>query len=119
MYQLNLGDWEKLFSKKNKKGRRYTTVPIHASGETAKGTFCCPFKGILPPPGRHCRTDVETLELWDKQGLIEWSDSGNPRKIIYADEREGKRVQDIWEYKDPQYPNYPTEKKQCYVGFDS
>ena len=65
-----------------------------------------PFKGILPPAGRHWRTDVATLEEWDKQGLIEWSANGNPRKIIYADEREGKRMQD----KDPQYPDYPTEK---------
>ena len=30
--------------------------------------------------------------------------------MIFADEQEGKRVQDIWEYKDPQYPTYPTEK---------
>ncbi len=66
----------------------------------------------MPPKGRHWRTDVETLEKWDKAGLIEWSSNGNPRKIIYADEREGKRVQDIWEFKDPQYPNYPTEKNQ-------
>jgi adenine-specific DNA-methyltransferase len=50
------------------------------------------------------------LEQWDKDGLIEWSSNGNPRKIIYADEREGMRVQDIWEFKDPQYPDYPTEK---------
>ena len=65
---------------------------------------------MMPPKGRHWRTDVETLEQWDKDGLIEWSSTGNPRKIIFADEREGKRVQDIWEYKDPQYPTYPTEK---------
>jgi adenine-specific DNA-methyltransferase len=32
---------------------------------------------------------------WDREGLIEWSSTGNPRKIIYADESEGKRVQDI------------------------
>ena len=38
------------------------------------------------------------------------SGSPYPRKIIFADEREGKRVQDIWKYKDPQYPTYPTEK---------
>ena len=44
------------------------------------------------------------------KNLIEWSSTGNPRKIIYADERKGKRLQDIWEYKDPQYPDYPTEK---------
>ncbi len=103
-------DLEKLVPKQDKQGRRYTTVPIHAPGETVNGNSNKPFKGILPPKGRHWRTDVETLEQWDKAGLIEWSSNGNPRKIIYADEREGKRVQDIWEYKDPQYPDYPTEK---------
>ncbi len=103
-------DLETLFSKKDKNGRRYTTVPIHAPGETENGKSNQPFKGMLPPAGRHWRTDVETLEQWDKDGLIEWSSKGNPRKIIYADEREGMRVQDIWEFKDPQYPDYPTEK---------
>ena len=103
-------DLEKLFPKKDKNGRQYTTVPIHAPGETENGKSNQPFKGILPPAGRHWRTDVETLEQWDKEGLIEWSSTGNPRKIIYADEREGMRVQDIWEFKDPQYPDYPTEK---------
>lgn len=103
-------DLDKLFPKTDKQGRRYTTVPIHAPGETENGNSNKPFKGILPPKGRHWRTDVETLEQWDKEGLIEWSSTGNPRKIIYADEREGKRVQDIWEFKDPQYPSYPTEK---------
>ena len=102
-------DIEKLF-KKIKQGRRYTTVPIHAPGETENGSSSQPFKGIMPPVGRHWRTNVATLEKWDEEGLIEWSKIGNPRKIIFADEREGKRIQDIWEYKDPQYPNYPTEK---------
>lgn len=101
-----------LFKKKNKQGRRYTTVPIHAPGETRNGKTNQPFRGISPPIGRHWRADVETLEQWDKEGLIEWSSTGNPRKIIFADEREGKRVQDVWEYKDPQYPTYPTEKNQ-------
>ncbi len=101
---------ETLFPKKDKNGRRYTTVPIHAPGETEDGKSNQPFKGMLPSAGRHWRTDVETLEQWDKDGLIEWSSKGNPRKIIYADEREGMRVQDIWEFKDPQYPDYPTEK---------
>jgi len=65
---------------------------------------------MLPPKGRHWRTAIETLEKWDSEGLLEWSSTGNPRKIIFADERDGKRVQDVWEYKDPQYPTYPTEK---------
>lgn len=103
-------DIEKLFPKIDSKGRRYTTVPIHAPGETENGKSNQPFKGMLPPKGRHWRSAVEVLEEWDSAGLLEWSSNGNPRKIIYADEREGKRVQDVWEYKDPQYPTYPTEK---------
>ena len=106
-------DMEKLFKKKDSCGRRYTTVPIHAPGETQNPRK---FKGMLPPPGRHWRTDVETLEQWDSEGLIEWSSKGNPRKIVYADTREGKRVQDIWsECKDPQYPRYPTEKNEDFI----
>lgn len=103
-------DIEKLFPKKDKNNRRYTTVPIHAPGETLNGKSSQTFNGIFPPKGRHWRTDVETLQQWDREGLIEWSSAGNPRKIIYADERKGKRVQDIWDYKAPQYPDYPTEK---------
>lgn len=103
-------DMERLFPKKDKNNRRYTTVPIHAPGETLNGKSSQAFNGIFPPKGRHWRTDVETLQQWDREGLIEWSSAGNLRKIIYADERKGKRVQDIWDYKDPQYPDYPTEK---------
>ena len=51
------------------------------------------------------------LEALDQAGLIEWSANGNPRKINYADESDGMRVQDVWlDFKDPQYPVYPTEK---------
>lgn len=100
----------KLFPKTDKDGRRYTTIPLHAPGETQNGNTSKAFKGILPPSGRHWRSNVEVLEQWDNDGLIEWSDNGNPRKKIYFDEQEGKRMQDIWEFKDPQYPVYPTEK---------
>ncbi len=100
----------KLFPKKDKEGRHYTTIPLHAPGETKSGKTSQAFKGILPPSGRHWRSDVKVLEQLDNDGLIEWSDNGNPRKIIYFDEQEGKRMQDIWELKDPQYPVYPTEK---------
>lgn len=103
-------DQARLFPKIDKDGRRYTTIPLHAPGETQNGNTAKAFKGILPPPGRHWRSDVSVLEQWDASGRIEWSRSGNPRKKIYVDQQEGKRMQDIWEYKDPQYPVYPTEK---------
>lgn len=103
----------RLFPKFSSDGRRYTTVPIHAPGETLSSQR---FKGMLPPKGRHWRTDVATLEQWDENGEIEWSSSGNPRRKIFADTRSGKRVQDLWTiYKDPQYPVYPTEKNQDFI----
>ena len=46
----------------------------------------------------------------DEAGLIEWSSTGNPRIKKYADEHTGKKIQDIWRFKDPQKPKYPTEK---------
>ena len=99
----------KLFPK-IENSRRYTTIPIHAPGETQNGKTSQAFKGIFPPTGRHWRSNVAVLEQWDNEGLIEWSEKGNPRKKIYLDEQDGKRIQDIWEFKDPQYPVYPTEK---------
>ena len=69
------------------------------------------------PKGRHWRTDPAILEEWNGQGLIEWSANGVPRKKIFLDEKEGKKVQDIWEFKDPQYPQYPTEKSLGLLKF--
>jgi adenine-specific DNA-methyltransferase len=103
-------DEERLFKKIDKDGRRYTTIPLHAPGETTNGNTGKEWQGIKPPKGRHWRSDPAILEKWNQQGLIEWSTNGVPRKKIFLDEREGKKMQDIWEFKDPQYPQYPTEK---------
>jgi adenine-specific DNA-methyltransferase len=102
----------RLFPRIDPQGRRYTTTPLHAPGETQRGATGAAWKGITPPPGRHWRADPAELSRLDSRGLIEWSSRGNPRKKIYADEagRIGKKRQDIWTFKDPQYPSYPTEK---------
>ena len=63
-----------------------------------------------PPPGRHWRYAPTKLDELDAAGLIEWSRTGNPRKIRYASEAAGKLPQDVWLYKDPQRPAYPTQK---------
>ena len=42
--------------------------------------------------------------------MIERSKNGVPRRKIFADEQKGKKLQDIWDFKDYQYPVYPTEK---------
>jgi len=109
---IDEADIERLFPKIDKDGRRYTTTPLHAPGETQNGCTGREWKGLKPPVGRHWRSSPEKLTRLDREGLIEWSDSGNPRKIIYAEEKKekGKKMQDIWEFKDPPYPVYPTEK---------
>ena len=101
---------ERLFKKTETDGRRYTTVPLHAPGETTRGETSKPWRGMNPPKGWHWRSAPNVLDQLDRQGLIEWSSSGVPRKKIYLDAGNGQKVQDIWEFKDPQHPNYPTEK---------
>ena len=100
------------FNKISSDGRRYTTVPLHAPGETRNGATGAMWRGMYPPPGRHWRSVPEELDKLDAKGLIEWSKNGNPRRIIFADERvsQGKKMQDVWTFKDSPYPQYPTEK---------
>lgn len=109
---VNIDESNKRFKLVDKKGRRYTTTPLHAPGETQNGDTGKEWKGKLPPPGRHWRYSRKVLDKLDKDGLIQWSSTGNPRKIIYADDviLAGTKMQDIWMFKDPQKPKYPTEK---------
>ena len=110
--EMTKEDTRRLFPKVDEDGRRYTTTPLHAPGETKYGPTGLPWKGIDPPRGRHWRYPPNDLTRLDEQGLIEWSSTRNPRKKIYADEatQNGKKRQDIWYFKDPPYPSYPTEK---------
>lgn len=103
-------DLKRLFPKTDANGRAYTTIPLHAPGETIAGPTGGEFRGIRPPAGRHWRSAPSELEKLDALGEIEWSSRGVPRRKIFADTRLGKKMQDIWDFKDPQYPNYPTEK---------
>jgi len=100
------------FTSVDENGRRYTTTPLHAPGETQNGVTGKEWKGLKPPPGRHWRYTPDVLDDLDSRGLIEWSSTGNPRKKLYADdiERNGIKRQDVWVYKDPQNTRYPTEK---------
>jgi adenine-specific DNA-methyltransferase len=96
-------------------GRRYKKVPIHApgirNGETGK-----PWKGMLPPSGKHWQYTPEKLTKFDKKGEIYWSSNGNPRRKVFLEEDKGVPVQDIWlNLQDSLNQNikitgYPTEK---------
>ena len=115
--KLTNDDIKTLFKKEDKAGRRYTTVPIHAPGETKDGATGKIWKGMHPPKGRHWRSSPAELDKLDEAGLIEWSSTGNARRIIFADEHKGKKTQDIWNFKDPAYPKYPTEKNSELLEF--
>lgn len=99
-----------LFPKVDSAGRYYTTIPLHAPGETKNGDTGKPWRDVMPPKGRHWRSSPSVLEELDRKGLVEWSKNLVPRKKIFADESEGKLVQDVMEFKDAQKPSYPTEK---------
>jgi adenine-specific DNA-methyltransferase len=96
-------------------GRKYKKVPIHApgirNGETGK-----PWRGMLPPPGKHWQFTPARLDEMDANGEIYWSPSNNPRRKVYFDGEKGIPKQDIWlEYRDSINQNirltgYPTEK---------
>lgn len=103
---------EKKYNKIDNNGDRYTTVPLHAPGETQNGTTGSEWRGILPPKGRHWRCNPKILDQLDSENKIEWSSTGNPRKKNYAKDmkQNGKKMQDVWEYKDPSKPLYPTQK---------
>ena len=107
---LSADDLVRLYPHTDALGRRYATTPLHAPGVTANGPTGQPWRGMEPPPGRHWRYPPARLDELDAAGLIEWSSAGNPRKIRYASEAAGKLPQDVWLYKDPQRPAYPTQK---------
>lgn len=96
-------------------GRRFMKVPVYApgkrNGETGK-----PWRGMLPPPGKHWQFPPTTLDELDAKGEIFWSRNGNPRRKVYLDQNAGVSVQDIWtEFRDAHNQNvhitgYPTEK---------
>jgi adenine-specific DNA-methyltransferase len=99
----------------DKAGRRYMKVPVHAPG-TRNGETGKPWRGKLPPPGKHWQYPPAKLDELDTQGLIHWSPTGNPRRKVYLDESQGVPVQDIWtEFRDAHNQNikitgFPTEK---------
>jgi adenine-specific DNA-methyltransferase len=96
-------------------GKRYKKVPIHApgsrNGETGK-----PWRGIMPPKGKHWQYTPSRLDEMDANGEIYWSATNNPRRKIFFDAENGIAKQDIWlEYRDSINQNikitgYPTEK---------
>lgn len=104
----------RLFPRQDPEYGPYTTHPLHAPGTTQKGDTGQTWQGLHPPPGRHWRYSRAVLDQLQAQGLIEWSGTGNPRKKVFAKDHKGKKIQDVWTFKDKglSWVEYPTEKNQ-------
>ena len=96
-------------------GRRYKKVPVHAPG-VRNGETGQPWRGRLPPAGKHWQYTPQKLDALDAAGEIYWSPSGNPRRKVYCDPDKGIPLQDIWlNFRDSvnqaqKTTGYPTEK---------
>jgi adenine-specific DNA-methyltransferase len=96
-------------------GRKYKKVPVHAPG-VRHGETGEPWRGKMPPPGKHWQYRPSTLDEMDARGEIYWSSTGNPRRKVFLDKSEGVPLQDIWlDVRDAHNQNihvtgYPTEK---------
>jgi len=77
-----------------KTGRRYKSVSMNAAGDGPPRYFGD--KLLSPPPGTHWRWSQERINESLKDGKIFFSSSGTPRYKQFADDIEGKQVQDLW-----------------------
>ena len=55
-----------------------------------------PFRGVMPPAGRHWAYKPEVMEQLDKEGRIYYSKSGKPYEKRYLDESRGIPPQSVW-----------------------
>lgn len=96
-------------------GRRFKKVPVHAPG-IRRGETGQPWRGKLPPKGKHWQYLPAKLDEFDAAGEIYWSPNGNPRRKVFFDQSKGIPAQDIWmNFRDAHNQNihitgYPTEK---------
>ena len=99
-------------------GHRYTTTPLHAPGVTENGPTGQPWRGMDTPAGSSLALCAgQSWTIWTPPGWLNGVPTGNPRKIRYARDpvtgnTTGKLPQDVWLYKDPQRPKYPTQKNE-------
>lgn len=94
---------------------RFKLVPLHApgsrNGETGK-----PWRGVMPPKGKHWQYAPDFLDELDKRGDIHWSKNGNPRRKVHLGTDKRVAITDYWsDFRDAHHQSvritgYPTEK---------
>ncbi len=108
-------EWlDKEYPKVDARGR-FKLVPVHAPG-TRNGETGKPWRGVMPPPGKHWQYAPSKLEKLDEDGFIHWSKTGNPRRRVYLTDDKMVPYTDQWDnFRDAHHQSvgitgYPTEK---------
>jgi Adenine specific DNA methylase Mod len=73
--------------------RYFNKADITGAGANPKDK---PFKGVMPPSGRHWAYKIDVMEELDREGRIYYSKSGKPYEKRYLDESKGIPPQSIW-----------------------
>jgi site-specific DNA-methyltransferase (adenine-specific)/adenine-specific DNA-methyltransferase len=104
-----------------KTGRVYARGDLTARG-TRNGETGKPWRGIDPnEKGNHWKVSPKTLDKLDEEGKIHWpkKEDGMPRLKRFADELNGRPLQDIWTDIKLMHNNsqerlgYPTQKPEA------
>ena len=75
-------------------GKRYKSVSMNAAGDGPARYFGD--KLLYPPSGRHWIWTQERIDKALKKDLIFFTSNGTPRYKQFADNIEGKQIQDLW-----------------------
>jgi adenine-specific DNA-methyltransferase len=98
-------------------GRRYKSVSMNAAGHGAPRNFGD--KGVLAPPkGTHWRWSQERINQAITDNVIFFTGNGIPRYKQYAENIEGKQIQNLWtdfmaiSSQAQERLDYPTQKPE-------
>jgi len=78
-----------------KSKKRYKSVSMNAAGQGESKVFGR-YGLIKPPPGTHWRWHQERIDQAIKDEIIFFTKNGVPRYKQFADDIEGKQVQNLW-----------------------
>jgi len=111
-------DYEKKFDKIDPaSGRRYQLVSLVQKGKGPPRIFGN--KSLEPPPGMHWIWSQDRIDEALKDGIIEFTSTGNPRKRQYLDDSGERFLDDLWVDLFPvnsqalESWNYPTQKPEA------
>lgn len=99
-------------------GKKWKSVSMTAAGQGEPKNFG-KRGAIAPPVGTHWRWSQERIDNAIKEGVIYFSQNGVPRYKQFADEIEGKQVQNLWtdfmaiSSRSNELLGYPTQKPEA------